>query len=464
MNRLTRRRLLALATAGGSLGLAGCGGLPAIEPSSRTRSTTARTPESHQTAPPTNTRSTDDGSLLESPDEATPADETASPGDTPVKDTGNQRAAIFLYEDVLEAITKRVQSNRQPWYTAYLQLRDDAEDAKHAEPKSVVENGAPASTDDRHKFGTDAPYQGKDGVFSDDINRGDYFAALDMGNWIRTLAMSYGFSGRDEYARKAIDFLHHWFIDSETRMFPSARNFGAHTMGLEPQNSIEQYITIPKMLYGATYVRGHPYWSTKSTAAESKLVDWVRAYLKDSESGGHRGGPVGNDIYKWWVVNRAVAAAFLRDTDALSRCFEDWRTTAFKDFEARGTFEFARWRTRGLYYSFSALNALTTTAEIARHFGVDLYNHEVGGTNRLRVALEFHAPYLSSPGDWPWQELGGLEPFERQFGGVAYELAYSHWGEETFYDAVRAAGRPVFDQRVLGWTTLTHGNLFEIDA
>lgn len=452
MERLTRRQLLAAVTAGGSLALAGCatpadGGSP-TEPDG-VSPTAART---EPPSPPIGTTT------------AAATEETPHSTETTTNEPGDVPDVIFVDGETRNAIIRRLEENDQPWHTAFQQLRSDAEDALGARPKSVVDNGAPAGVDDPHRFGTDAPYQGQDGVFSDDVNRGDYFAALHMGNWIRDLTMAYGFSGRDEYAEKAVDLLHHWFVDPEVRMFPSAVNYGPHKEDYNGQNSIEHYITIPKMLYGASYVRGHPRWSTKPEGAESALEQWVRDYLADTESGGHRGGPGGNDIYKWWVVNRAVAAAYLGDTEALSRCFSDWRTTAFKDFERRGTFKLARIRTRGLYYSFSALNALVTTAEVGRQFGVDLYGHEVNGVNRLRGALEYHAPFLQDPSEWPWQELGGLERFERRFGGVSYEMAYSHWNDELFYDAIRGARRPIYDQRVLGWLTLSHGNLFELEV
>lgn len=438
----SRRAFLASLGVAGLASLAGC---PAPEP--ETLSPSERTPP---TPGPTET-----GSPTERPTG------TGSPTTEPGPEMLPR--VILINDSAHRAIEQQVASESQPWFRAFETLIGDAEDALAASPRSVVDNGAPAGYDNPHLYGTDAPYQGDDGDFSAEANREDYQAALRMSQWIRNLAMAYSFAGREEFAEKAVDLLYHWFLNPETRMAPSAANYGPHTESLIGQNSIEHYITIPSMLYGATFVTGHPRWDSKPGNPETQLIDWVEAYLADTEENGHRGGPKGNDIYKWWLVNRAVAAAYLGDRPSLARCFDDWRTTGFKDFESRGTFEFARVRTRGLYYSFSALNALSLTAEVARHYGVDLYRHERNGVQRLYKAFQYHDEYLRNPGDWGWQEIDGLEDFEREFGGVGYELAYSIYGDDRFREAIYAVGRPIYDQRLLGWSTLTHGNLFELD-
>lgn len=372
-------------------------------------------------------------------------------------------STTFVDGDELAAIKAKVDAGEEPWASAYQELIADADAVVDAGLESVVDNGAPAGGDgDPHKYGTDAPYQGSDGVFSEDIDRQDYFKAIRVGDQLRNLGLAYALTGTDTYAETAVDIAYHWFVDPDTRMFPSAENYGPHTDGLLGQNSIEHYITIPKMLYGADIVRNHSHWSTKPDGAVAELGNWVSTYLAETEAGGHRGGPEGNGIYKWWLVNRAAAAAFVGDQPALERVADDWRTTAFTDYESRGTFQYALWRTRSLYYSLSALNALTLTAEILRHQGIDLYGHTVDGVSRLRTALDFHAAYLQDPSSWPWEELGGLSAAEQMYGAVSFELAYSQWQDGDYLDAVGAVDRPIYDQRILGWATLTHGNRFEL--
>jgi hypothetical protein len=47
-------------------------------------------------------------------------------------------------------------------------------------------------------------------------------------------------------------------------------------------------------------------------------------------------------------------------------------------------------------------------------------------------------------------------------GTSAYELIYSRYPSPEVLAALQARPRPVWDIRVLGWTTLTHGNRFDL--
>ena len=421
-------------------------------------------PETPNTPPPTATETQTSTPGTETETETVEPSATETATESPdLRD----RPVIFISPAEVRAARAKVEAGKEPWKTSYEKLMDDADSALDATPKSVVDNGAPVKTDDAHKYGSDAPYQGKDGVYSDDINRHDYLIALDMKDWIRDTAQAYAFSREDKYAEKAIDLLHHWFLKEDTRMYPSVINYGPHTEDLKGQNSIEHYIFLPAMFYGAALVSGHPYWEEKEGASEEALLGWVRTFQKSLETGPH-GGTTGDEIYKWWTTTRAITAALLGDEEGLQAAFDEWRSTALKDYNERGTFEAERVRTRGLFYSLSAENALTLGAEVARHHGVDLYQYvgdkEGPDKSVLRRAYDFHAEYIIDPSEWPWKERKGLERSEREYGLVGYELAYSYWQDDQYLEAIQKFGRPIHDWRVLGWVTLTHGNRFALDV
>lgn len=434
------RRRCYLALLGGtalSASLAGCGQEERRSPTPPSSPTD--TPTESPTAPPT-------GTATQSP--------TDSPTESPTK-TRADRPVVFLPPARVGTVRRYVGTRGGPWRTAYRDLVERANQALRAKPRSVVDNGGPAG-EGPNKYGSDAPYQNRDGVYSDDINRQDYQAGLDMGDWTRTLAQTYLLSGEDRYARKAVELLHHWFVDDATRMYPSANNFGPHTSGLKSQNSIELFIVVPELLYAAALLDGHPHWDTFDRGTEA-VREWTRTW-QESLLYGSRGGPTGDEIYKWWVTTRAVTAAYLGDRGQLESAFEEWRTNALRDFEPRGSFEYARQRSRGLYYSLSALNALTYCAEIAANHGVDLYGYTGDGSEPvLRRAHDFHAPFVRDPSSWRWQELDGLSAREREYGVVSYELSYARRGVSDYLDVVEAVGRPVSDWRILGPVSLTHG-------
>ena len=371
------------------------------------------------------------------------------------EDTGSPREARddpavyagFLDGNEVVAIRDRVEDGERPWRAAHDAQIRDANRALTATPSSVVDDGSPAGVDE-HRFAT-----GED--------RPDYRAAIEMGTWVRDLGIGYVFTGRERFAGKAIRLLEHWFLDPETRMYPSGRNFG------ETYFSIEIHITLPTLIYGAALVRDSPRWASVGADREA-LRAWVETYLTDLEDG--RGsqryaGVVKNNIYAWWVLARATAAAYLDDRDALTRAFDDWREHAFDQLEPTGLLRHERQRTDGLEYSVYGLKALAFTAEIARHYGVDLYGHTLpdDDVSALLRAFEGLCPYVTDAEEWEWGTgENGYTEADRTAAGSVYELAYSRWGRTEFREVVESIGRPLYDRRILGWTTLTHADRFEL--
>lgn len=356
--------------------------------------------------------------------------------------------AGFLDSEEVTAIQQQVAADNDPWRTAHSAQLRDAQRALTATPASVVDDGSPDGVDE-HRFAT-----GED--------RPDYHAAIDMGTWVRDLGIGYVFTGRERFARKAIELLDHWFLAPETRMYPSGRNFG------ETYFSIELHITVPTLLYGAALVRDSTHWSTVG-ADRGELRAWIETYLADLEEG--RGqqkyvGVVRNNIYAWWVLARATAAAYLDDRDALARAFDDWRENAFDQLEPNGLLRHERQRIDGLDYSVYGLKALTLTAEIARHYDVDLYGYQLpdDDTSALLRAFVGLRPYVVDAEGWEWGTgEDGYTDAERTAAGSVYELAYSQWYRPKFRTVVESIGRPLYERRILGWTTLTHANRFELD-
>jgi len=403
-----REVLRTVAAVGAAVGLAGCGSGPG--------GTTTEPPSTRPTATP---------------------------------ESGPTVYAGFLDSKEVTAIQQQIAAENDPWQTGYAAQLRDARRALDKTPLSVVDNGA-ADGVDSHRFATSG-------------NRTDYRAEIEMGTWIRDLGLGYVFTGTERFARQAIKLLNHWFLSPETRMHPSGQNFG------ETYFSIELHITIPTMLYGAALVRDSPSWSTVE-GTRNGLRTWVESYLADLEAG--RGddkyvGVVRNNIYSWWLVARATAAAYLGDRAALERVFDDWRANALDQLQPNGLLKHERQRADGLAYSVYGLKALTLTAEIARHFGVDLYGYRLDDddTSALLRAFKGHQEYVLDPDRWTWGVgENGYTDAEREASGSVYELARSQWRRPEFLEVVESIGRPLYERRILGWTTLTHANRFALDV
>ena len=363
------------------------------------------------------------------------------------------RPALFADRNELAAVKRRVDAGDDPWASAYEAFIADANESLTASPKSVTDGGG------GHLFKASDP---------DDDTRGDYVAAIEMGDRIRDLGLAYEFTGDDAYAQRAVEFLDHWFF-GDTRMTP------------EETDTVELYITLPKMWYGAELVRDHPAWDDVE-GSQSGLADWIRSYLDTVGTG----VPTRvQNIFVWREVTHAAGAAYAGDDEAFAAAFDRLRDIAFVQLRSDGLLEEELIRSEGLSYSLYALKAFVTAAELGRHYGETFYDYERFGGSALELMFDAHAKFFFDPEsfDERYGEAGGFAAREREEGTSAYELAHSYWGKDRYLDVVRsrgseitneptyvpqhqdainAKGRPVRDERLLGWTTLTHGNRFAL--
>lgn len=369
---------------------------------------------------------------------------------------------VYVGRAELEAVARKARADREPWATAYEKQIRDADRALEIEPRSVVDDGAP-DWEDPHRFGTDD-------------ERHDYAAAVEMTTAVRDAALAYWFTERDVYARRAIDLLSHWCLDPETRMKPNADIANNGTF-------VELLVTTPKLWYGAALVGGHPYWTERTDRdLESAFRGWVRAFLDSFPDVGYYQY---NNHWAWRIAAIAGGASYLDDEDRFDRAVCMWRgecrTEAYgqdrprpwnqyrPDGHRAGYLRRELARNDGFGYHVYGTKALTMTAEIARHRGVDLYGFtaptDPGEGSTLRKLFEFMVPYLEAPSTWRWGTgSDGLTDTDTDNAAALYELAYSRWGDPSYLDVVESFDRPAYDYWILGWSTLTHGNLCKLDV
>ena len=444
-NARSRRSVLAF-LASGTAGLTGCFGVGSGGESQRP------TPlETELTGTPTSTSGTHSNSRTgrQSP--------TPTPTLTPVPSRDHY---VYVGHDELKAVAERVRDGRKPWVNAYTRAIRDADEALEMEARSVVDDGAP-NWDDPHRFGKDE-------------NRHDYHAAIDMTTAVRDTALAYWFTGQDEYAERAIDLLYHWCHDPETRMKPDG-NMADNNTG------IELFVTIPKLWYGAAFLDGHPYWTEKTgDDLEATFADWVGSFVSSIPAPKYYQY---NNIWAWRIATLASAASYLDDQSRLEKAFCMWRgkcETVAHDKErprpwsqyrpslsGKGYLKRELAREDGFGYHVYGMKALTMTAEVARQHDVDLYGYNAptdpGDGSTLRKLFEFMSPYMKLPSRWQWGKgSDSVTNFEMKTYASVFEIAHSLWESPEYLDVVRSAGRPTYDIRHLGWTSLTHANRFDL--
>lgn len=383
---------------------------------------------------------------------------------------------VFVDRERLEEQKRRVRAGKQPWKEAHGSLMQRAKRAAGRSLLSVQDDdGDPdfASENDRH----------------------DYRNAIKMSGAARDCGLAYWFTGKDRYARCAVEILHHWTLDN--------RNYMKPTVEIEKNSTtIEQHITIPAFLYAAAFVRGHAAWSDYDGSkpwesgaeadAEAAFAEWVRdrhATFEPSQPSWCEY----NNKWAWRIADRAATAAYLGDDQKVKKAGRMFRARAettcpdgstrlrpWNDFKNgdgphayggsaspadHAYFKHELSRESAFGYTAYNLKAFATAAAVFEAYdGRDLWSFHAPQDDHpgssLHKAFDWFADYVQDRSAWRWNASGtAVDGDAVREATSAYELAYARWGDfqKVLTNPDGAAGRPYWDGRLLGPVTLTHG-------
>ena len=161
-----------------------------------------------------------------------------------------------------------------------------------------------------------------------------------------------------------------------------------------------------------------------------------------------------NNFENWRLVLISSASVIADDTGSRQYAFDRWKAIIPDQVNTDGSMIRELGRTNSLTYSTYAVSAMVQTAEIARHYGVDLYNYKLPDGRGLENVLDFHVPYIIDPSTWPYKQTN---PYKGDNAAV-YELAYSFKQKSSYSDVINKWKRPMYEMRVIGPITLTHAN------
>jgi hypothetical protein len=393
----------------------------------------------------------------------------------------------FIYNSAAEmaAIKRKVTAGEEPWLTGYRFLQRGADEAMRMRPRSV---------EDKRSSGY-PPHR-----FVANVNgRDDYGALKEMGDAVLDLGLMYYFTGADKYAERAIDFIHHWCLAPKTYMAP---NGDALNVGPE----LRIHILAPKLWWGASFLRGHPYWTeidatmpwTGETASDGETAfrAWVRALMESTPAAGYA---MQDNHWAWRIAFYSSTAAYLGEDELLERTFGVWKgetkvpkghtiltlaegsefypdkNRPWDDYEkyadGSGFMSSELGREKAYFYTVFNLEAMSLTAEIARTRGVDLYSFNAptdpddGST--MKKLFSFMDEYCVDPSKWKWGNgSAGVRSGDWQRCKTVFELAHSEWNTDAFRRAVTDGDlkRPFSSYYIMRHPTLTHANRFELNV
>ncbi|KKM17803.1 hypothetical protein LCGC14_1672090 [marine sediment metagenome] len=299
-----------------------------------------------------------------------------------------EHPCIFLDRAELAGLVDKAKAPSSDWGKAYRQLLAAGKAARAQPALSVTFAGPAPASGDEHDYATEPPYGKKDGVANKSADRSDYMAAIKLGKSVRNLGLTYALTGKGEYADKAIELINAWCINPKTRMNPKFTN---------QQSKIELCITMPGMFYGSDLIWGYPRWDREHRAAYRQ---WVGTLVKAAMHWRRD-----NNFENWRLVLVSSGAIIAGNEKARKYAFARWKVLLDHQMNDDGSMKYELGRTNSLSYSLYAINAMVQTAEIARHFGVDLYRWRSPKGRHLALALDFHARYALDPKQWTREQM-----------------------------------------------------------
>lgn len=362
--------------------------------------------------------------------------------------TDSTHPNMYLNASEIETIKQRIESDQQPWKTAYDKfMSEDVPWAMKLPIQSVTFGGITPLSRDRHDYFSDEPYCGwtrvdgkkpdcRDGQYNPQADRTDYTSTINMGKAVRSLGLAYVLTGDEKYADKAIQLINGWTIDPSTRMNPKFTN---------PQSYTELTFTMTGMFYGADLIWNYPGWSS-SDKDTFKL--WAADFIESAKTWSAKDNY--EDLRLLFIASASVIA---NDTNSRQYAFDKFKAIIDDQITDKGEIKYELNRTTSLSYSVAGINAMIQLAEIARHYDIDLYNYNVDGRG-IELALDYHLPYVLNLSSWHHQQI---RPYAGQHVTI-YELGYSFYKKSSYKDVIIKWKRPIYDIRSMGPVTLTHAS------
>lgn len=305
---------------------------------------------------------------------------------------------------------------------AYAHLMEEAEDAYTAGPFSVLDKSSTPPSGDKHDYMSLHPYwwpdttkeDGLPWIFKDGrtnpMTKTKAFDPKTLGRMtrsVRALALGYYFSGDEKYAQKAIEYLRIWFLNPETKMNPNMKY--AHGVpgrdDLRSTGILDSRSFSDRLLDSLVILESSKNW----TAEDQKgMKAWYTDYLDwllNSENG--KGAMAAENFDgSWYDVQVAGIAYYLGQTDKVKEVAERAKGRIDTQIKANGEQPIELARTKGWWFSFFNLDALSHVAQVADKVGVDLWSYKGKQGGSLLSGTQLIAKYHFNPDDWPYAKKG----------------------------------------------------------
>ncbi|MEX2639338.1 MAG: alginate lyase family protein [Balneolales bacterium] len=330
---------------------------------------------------------------------------------------------VFLSAERIDSVRTRIEQRKEPQYSAYLDLKEEAE--------SLLDH-TPTVPDTWF-----VPFFYQDSRGHQQAKK----ALMDDANTAYKLALMYQLTGQEKYARSAVPIIKGW-----------------STLGgiqTEEDSKLSFSYHYPALIFAADMVRSSPEWTGQ---AESNLRGFlVNEALQLNTMDRH------NNWGNWGLALVLSVAAYVEDEELMAEGYKRWEEFIDTQVGDEGQLPHEITRNngvgeRGIWYSHFTLMPQTIAAEIACTNGLDLYDYTSEEGRTLQMAYHTLAPWAMDPSTFPhFTGEGGAE--QRGVDYISYfEVLNTLWPNDASSEMLQRR-RPLTASHSTPVLTLTHGDL-----
>jgi len=328
---------------------------------------------------------------------------------------------VFISDERLDSLKERITNKVEPNYSAYLEIKKDADANLDREPHVLKDWYVPGYYVDAEGHKT------AKGNLEGDANTA-YKQAL-----------VYHITGQDQYAKAAIRLINAW-------------STGVESVSMKDDSTLSFSYHFPSMIFAADLLKESELWpKDEQKQFEAFLMDTALQLNTMNRK---------NNWGNWGMVLYMGIAAYVNDNAMMQKGIERWKEFIQQQISPDGHLHHEVNRNNGrsgVWYTHFSLFPQTIAAEIARVNGVNLYDYKTINGKSLRDAYEWIIPWVQNPQKFPY-----LKDKSRSVHGAHYisyfEILNQRWPNPTAAKMLEKH-RPLDASHSAPAMTFTHGDL-----
>ena len=334
--------------------------------------------------------------------------------------------------DMIHLANVKKALDKPVYATAFEQLLDEANLMMTREPVSVMMKEQTPVSGDKHDYmslsryywpdttkADGLPYIVRDGLSNPELEKYDRNKLSAMATAVTTLSLAWYFSGKEEYARRAVEWLKVWFLNKETLMNPNL-NYAQIAPGKYEGRGrcygvIDSYSFV-EMLEGVQLLQSSPSFSRKDQKALrawfSKFLTWMLTSKQGIEEGQQKNNhSVAYDCqvisYALYVGDKSLAEKLIREFPS-KRIYKQIMPDGSQPLELRRTLAFG--------YSQYNLSHMIDIIQIGRKMGINLDDSIASNGSNFYRGIDFLLSYVGCQVEkWPYQQIKEWDYKQNEF-------------------------------------------------